>query len=246
MVQRDSQGRRLCGAKKKRGGVCKAFAVKGAMRCRMHLGNRIARANAVVRAEVSDWVMGEQTDDPGEVLLRLVTQSARRVQRYSRLLEQAYEAAERLRSALEHNDLLIKPEPELQHDDEGEPIDGSDFEHPAAQAAREDLERIFNHGGVAALVGNVYTSTPSGAVFATGEAIRGLAKLEADERDRCAGFAAKAVAAGLAERQVRLAERQGAMLEMVLSGVLAKLGLSDEQIDQVPDLIEAELALVAG
>jgi hypothetical protein len=34
----------------------------------------------------------------------------------------------------------------------------------------------------------------------------GLAQLEAQERDRCAGFAAKAVAAGLAERTVRIAE----------------------------------------
>ena len=34
----------------------------------------------------------------------------------------------------------------------------------------------------------------------TGEAIRGLADLEAKERERCANFASKAVAAGLAER----------------------------------------------
>jgi hypothetical protein len=45
-------------------------------------------------------------------------------------------------------------------------------------------------------------------VYVTGDAIRGLADLEAKERERCANFASKAVAAGLAERTVRIAERQ--------------------------------------
>ena len=48
---------------------------------------------------------------------------------------------------------------------------------------------------------------PSLITANTGEAIRGLADLEAKERERCANFASKAVAAGLAERTVRIAER---------------------------------------
>src|SRR5215211_5063407 len=62
--------------------------------------------------------------------------------------------------------------------------------------------------GVAALVGNTYGAAKDVGVYVTGEAIRGLADLEAKERERCANFASKAVAAGLAERQVRLAERK--------------------------------------
>jgi len=62
--------------------------------------------------------------------------------------------------------------------------------------------------GVAALVGNTYGAAKDVGVYVTGEAIRGLADLEAKERERCANFATKAVAAGLAERQVRLAERK--------------------------------------
>jgi hypothetical protein len=77
-----------------------------------------------------------------------------------------------------------------------------------AETAREDLDRIFNTGGVAALVGNTYGATKDVGVYVTGEAIRGLADLEAKERERCANFAAKAIAAGLNERMVRLAERQ--------------------------------------
>jgi hypothetical protein len=43
-------------------------------------------------------------------------------------------------------------------------------------------------------------------VYVTSEAVRGLADLEAKERERCANFATKAIAAGLAERTVRVAE----------------------------------------
>lgn len=62
-----------------------------------------------------------------------------------------------------------------------------------------------------ALVGDSY-----GEFGKVGEYVRGLAKLEAEERDRCANFATKAIAAGLAERQVRLAERQGALLVEII------------------------------
>ena len=85
-----------------------------------------------------------------------------------------------------------------------------------AETARRDLDRIFNTGGVAALVGNTYGAAKDVGVYVTGEAIRGLADLEAKERERCANFASKAVAAGLAERTVRITERQGQlMMEMV-------------------------------
>jgi hypothetical protein len=65
-------------------------------------------------------------------------------------------------------------------------------------------------------------------LYVTGEAIRGLADLEAKERERCASFASKAVAAGLAERTVRVAERQGQLtVEMVQA--LGEADLSPEQ-----------------
>lgn len=46
--------------------------------------------------------------------------------------------------------------------------------------------------------------------------IRGLVQLEADERDRLAGFVSKALAAGIAEHQARISERTGEMLAMFL------------------------------
>jgi hypothetical protein len=50
---------------------------------------------------------------------------------------------------------------------------------------------IFNTGGVAAFVGNTYGAAKDVGVYVTGEAIRGLADLEAKERERCANFAPK-------------------------------------------------------
>jgi hypothetical protein len=55
-------------------------------------------------------------------------------------------------------------------------------------------------------------ATEDGELYKRGEYIRGLAVLEAQERDRCANFATKAVAAGLAERTGCVAYRQGQLM----------------------------------
>src|SRR5215211_1403908 len=83
--------------------------------------------------------------------------------------------------------------------------------------------------GVAALVGNTYGAAKDVGVYVTGEAIRGLADLEAKERERCANFASKAVAAGLAERTVRIAERQGQLMVEMVQAALREVDLSPEQ-----------------
>ena len=96
-------------------------------------------SKAAVRAAVWSWGLGDTTVDPGEVLLRLVTQSAARAERYAMLLEEAYEAAERLKQAHDAGAQIEAPGDELAD---------------TAETARRDLDRIFNTGGVAALVGN--------------------------------------------------------------------------------------------
>jgi hypothetical protein len=151
---------------------------------------------------------------PCEVLLRLLTQSAARAELYARLLQEAFDAAERLKQA---------------HED-GVNVDAPGAENPdTAETARRDLDWIFNTGGVAALVGNTYGAAKDVGVYVTGEAIRGLADLEAKERERCANFAAKAVAAGLAERTVRVAERQGQLMVEMVQAALREVDLSPEQ-----------------
>ena len=55
------------------------------------------------------------------------------------------------------------------------------------------------------------------------------ADLEAKERDRCANLASRAVAAGLAERTVRIAERQGQLMVEMGQAALREVDLSPEQ-----------------
>jgi hypothetical protein len=160
------------------------------------------------------WGLGDSHVDPGEVLLRLVTQSAARAEMYARLLQEAFDAAERLKQA----------------DEEGTNLEAlGDEQADTAETARRDLDRIFNTGGIAALVGNTYGAAKDVGVYVTGEAIRGLADLEAKERERCANFAGKAVAAGLAERTVRVAERQGQLMVEMVQAALREVDLSPEQ-----------------
>jgi hypothetical protein len=191
---------------------CKRKAIPGGEVCRYHGGSaRQVKVKAAIRAEVLNWRLGDSTVDPREVLLRLVTQSAARAEHYSRLLQEAFEAAERLKQAHDVGALEIDKSKEM------------------AETAREDLDRIFNTGGVAALVGNAYGAAQDVGVYVTGEAIRGLADLEAKERERCANFASKAVAAGLAERTVRVAERQGQLMVEMVQAALREVDLSPEQ-----------------
>jgi hypothetical protein len=72
------------------------------------------------------WGLGDSHVDPGEVLLRFVTQSAARAERYA---QEAFEAAERLKQAHTAGALDINEDDEM-----------------IAETARRDLDRIFNTG----------------------------------------------------------------------------------------------------
>ena len=212
-------GPRGCGARKRDGALCTQPAISGTQRCRMHAGisTEQAKAKGAVVVELSKWGISDRTLDPGMTLLQLMTQSFQRAKLYGQLLEEAYDAAERLQGSDEVGELP-------------ESVDSVADRDRAAQ----DLQRVFASGGVSALIGHTYSSSEDG-VFAAGEAIRGLVNLEAQERDRAAGMAAKAVAAGLATRQVELAEKQGALVADVIRAVLTQLGhdLSDPDVLRV-------------
>lgn len=176
---------------------CRAYAIRGGTVCNKHGGSHPrTRVNAEIRDQLATWTLGEATDDPAETILRLITQSRIRADRYAGLLQEAYEAAEAA--------ALIGGE---------------------GNAVKDILDR----GGVSVLVGKTYSATADGEVYESGEAIRGLARLEAEERDRCANFCRLAIAAGIAERQVRVAERLAGILEDVLVGALDDAGLAPEQ-----------------
>lgn len=198
----------LCRKRRSDNEPCRAQAVAGTDACRVHAGRPLAeqRAKGQVVVELSKWGISDRTLDPGVTLLQLMTQSFQRAKLYGELLEEAYDAAERLQGA-EIGELPPSVDSKADRD-----------------RAQQDLQRIFSAGGVSTLIGHTYSADKEGGVFATGEAIRGLVQLEAQERDRAAGMAAKAVAAGLATRQVELAEKQGALVADVIRAVLTQLG----------------------
>lgn len=198
-------GHRLCTGHRTNGQLCNGFALNGSDKCRNHLPNPAARKKAMVRAELASWGLGDTKVDPGEVLLRLVSQSAARAAFYASLLEEQYQRAD-------------------QGDDE------------------TTLPKR-----IAVLVGRTFALNRDGQPVPISEAIRALVQLEGEERDRCCRFAEKAVAAGLLERQVRLAEAQGALIADVLRAVLGdpRLGLSVDQQGLVPALLREHLAIAA-
>lgn len=176
---------------------CRNYPRKGINVCTAHGGNAPqVRVKAAVRAEVLSWGLGDSTVDPGETLLRLVTQSAWRANRYATEIERVVDEA-----------------------------DG-------------DLHK--------ALIGDTYTVDLDGRAVKTGEYIRAMTRLEAEERDRCANFATKAIAAGLAERQVRLAERQVEVVARALIAAFAEMGLSVQQQQEAKRRVAGHLRLTAG
>lgn len=98
---------------------------------------------------------------------------------------------------------------------------------------------------VGVLIGHKYALDKNGVPVAIEEAIRGLVQLEGVERDRAANFATKAVAAGLAERAVKIAERQQAIVAELLQAVLSdpELGLTAEQRKAAPVVARRILSL---
>jgi hypothetical protein len=185
---------RKCIGKKSNGEPCSRWAVKGATVCPSHGGSAPqVRKRAAVRAELESWGLGDTTVDPGETLLRLLSQAAARADRYA--------------------------------------------------AA---IQRLVDEQGLeAALVGDTYVIDDSGESRKVGEYIRGLAQLENQERDRAANFAKLAIQAGLAERQVRLAERQTSIVEKALMATLDDLGLSDEQQQKAFGRLAHHLRLIS-
>lgn len=109
-----------------------------------------------------------------------------------------------------------------------------------------DFPAELGGAGVAALIGHKYDLTRDGDPVAVAEAVRGLVELEAAERDRCARFAKLALDAGIAERQVRIAESQGALLASAMRYLLRELGLTDDQAVRAPAITARALRLASG
>jgi hypothetical protein len=101
---------------------------------------------------------------------------------------------------------------------------------------------VDEHGRTEAFVGDTLVVNPqTGEPVKVGEYVRGMAQLESTERDRAAKFAKLALDAGIAERQVKLAERQGQIIERVLLAAFDALDLTAAQRAQAPTAIRRAL-----
>lgn len=66
------------------------------------------------------------------------------------------------------------------------------------------------------------------------------------ERKHLVDAAKAAIAAGIEERKVRLAEQQGALVAMVIRGILADLELTPGQKERVSEVVPRRLRALAG
>lgn len=64
------------------------------------------------------------------------------------------------------------------------------------------------------------------------------------ERDHLAKVAKMCLDAGVAERQVRIAEEQGALVAMAIKAILADLNLTPEQAEQAPGIVRRHLSAI--
>jgi hypothetical protein len=103
------------------------------------------------------------------------------------------------------------------------------------------VEQQPSPAGAAGLIGHAYAADKMAGIFASAEAVRALVQLEAQERDRVVRFAKTAHDMGIAEREVKLAESQGALLAAVVRGILGDLDLTAVQLERAPEVIQRHL-----
>jgi hypothetical protein len=101
-------------------------------------------------------------------------------------------------------------------------------------------------GPGAGLIGHTRSGVKDIGIFATGEAARGLTLLEEKERDRTVRFAKTAHDMGIADREIKLAEQQGALMAGAINRILDALELSPSQRARVPSVVPGVLMEIAG
>lgn len=110
------------------------------------------------------------------------------------------------------------------------------------QALLEEVHRTAGHvAWLHQLIGNLEQTglTQRAENGTTSPAV--WMKLYQDERAHLVKVAASAIAAGIAERQVKLAEQQGALLASAVQRILDALELTPQQRAKVPEVVPAVL-----
>lgn len=118
-------------------------------------------------------------------------------------------------------------------------IDTSPLTDPPTQARAQEI-KMARGLGLPALTEETFKGTP----YAT-DAHSWLI-LYREERDHMVKVSKLTIDAGIAERQVRLAENQGLLLATAINAILRALSLSAEQASQVPELVPRILRQIAS
>lgn len=196
------------------GGPCNAHPIKGTDRCKRCCGTTLERQRAKGRLALTAREYGfndeiAESMSVDDYMLRLTAGSFGQAKMYERLLAEAYDAAERLRAATGDTQTGLPPHADNDTD---------------RDRAIDDLARVFNDGGIAALVGIKWGAAgKDGHLYQAEEAIRGLVDLWNGERDRAFRFAKDCRAAGLEDRRLELEHSQGLLVVEALTGALAEL-----------------------
>lgn len=193
------------------GGRCHGIAISGLDRCRMHAGVSAELARAQ-GAAITAW----------SAMTGEATVSA--VDAVTGMLEMSW-----LRAHL-YADLL---ETQVEAAQETTAPDGA-----GGSGRRRGAGDV---GQGAGLVGHTYSADREAGIFATGEAVRGLAQLEAQERDRVVKYAKTAHDMGIAEAAIEISRQQAHVLASVIKritdGLLGEvLGVLGDGADERPVL----------
>lgn len=204
----------------KQRGDCHQAAVAGTAVCVNHGGQPtdLLKAQGQARITAFSALGASPSIEPGAAVLASLHMSWLRVHLYARLLEEQVEA---------------------------DGAYGPGGLSSAVGVTAGGVERQVSADGVGGLIGHTYSADKMAGIFAASEARRALVDLEAQERDRCVRYAKTAHDMGIAEREVRLAEKQGELLASVIRNVLGDLDLTAEQQGRVPDVVGRHLRAVA-
>lgn len=160
------------------------------------------KAKAALRVELRSWGLDSPTVDPVTTMIKLVSQSAMRVEIY----------------ATEISEFIT-------------------FQHGKGVAIRD------------ALVGQTWITIPGedgeeDQSVRSGEYLRGIVQLEMQERRLCADLCKVAISAGLAERQLDMAQQQGQLMAGVLRAIMddPRIALSTAQRTALPDVAREYIA----
>lgn len=240
--RRRVQGGFLCGdyghiahRKQVNPGPCmKPVKAGGYTGCAFHKDDpptRVPDDSALGLAIEQRWALGglfrqSAQANPAEVLLALITQSAKRVELYSYELGRLAAEADQLTLPPKQEAVLAAFKPGL--------------------APEYTVEDIDGEGELAAVLAPEYAVVPSGDRVFIGRKISALAELEARERRDLAKLCKDALALGIEQRKVDAARSQGDNLAAVVRAMVSHLHLNAEQQRMVPFALQAAVIQVFG